>query len=715
MKIHRIEVANFKLLKNIAISFSTDPKKPLTSIRAENGSGKTSLLLAMLWAFYGRAGLPKHAANMRLSATSNPYGEAVLVYVMIEFEHEGHGGRSRYRLVRSCEETPVEADKVSNGQERLQVYILTDAGESSIPQPDTFLRQVVPSNLREVFFTNGDDVQEFMSGRVDRINRQGRVHDAIKSLLGLEQLYIARKDIIAADRRFRTKLSSESDGSEFADASTALNQAEDNLESRKEEIKRVETEIEQINAKKEKWEAELRSITDIGDLNQINSALSDCERKLKAAQANRDDALLGARSELSAEAMSWSMMSDALNNGIDLLSELADRGIIPGTSIEVVRDRLDEGICLCGTALPKGSDARQLLEHLIEEHQRVDQSQELLTAVHHGARFHKSSYDAMVDDGKSFADRRIYHLSQITRAVDQIRLLNDQKTHLIERREQIDEARVSSLTGDIKAANNALLERDRSLAVLKSQLDEFHTKIKECQERLRRYERTELLNSSLRANATVAGDLKQLVDDVIHNLEGDQVQQVACLMSSRFLEIVGSDPSLDAAVFGSVKINQNFDIEVRTPAGQRLDFDSDINGASQRALTLSFIWALMEVAGVEAPRIIDTPLGMVAGAVKTRLTEAITSPPASDGPNYQVVLLLTRSEIRDVEDLLDSRAGIVCTMTCSKDAKDLSYPWGQDEPQVKICHCSHRQSCRICARTYDDEGIFFQQLEDCVK
>jgi hypothetical protein len=242
-------------------------------------------------------------------------------------------------------------------------------------------------------------------------------------------------------------------------------------------------------------------------------------------------------------------------------------------------------------------------------------------------------------------------------------------------------------------------------------LELLETQVAECQERLRKHERTAHLNSARRANASAAADLKQLVDEVIRSLEVDQVQRVAVLMSERFLEIVGSDPELNASIFGSVTINKEFDIEVRTPTGQRLDFDSEINGASQRALTLAFIWALMEVAGVEAPRIIDTPLGMVAGAVKTRLTDAITQPPLDDGPSYQVVLLLTRSEIRDVESLIDSRAGVMCTMTCSKDAKDLAYPWGQDEPQVKVCMCTHRQACRICARKYDDGSIEFRDLE----
>ena len=65
----------------------------------------------------------------------------------------------------------------------------------------------------------------------------------------------------------------------------------------------------------------------------------------------------------------------------------------------------------------------------------------------------------------------------------------------------------------------------------------------------------------------------------------------------------------------------------------------------------------MEVSDTAAPRIIDTPLGVVAGGVKTRMVDAITRPRQVDEPDSQVVLLLTRSEIRDIEDLLDERTG----------------------------------------------------------
>src|SRR5207249_2587890 len=117
------------------------------------------------------------------------------------------------------------------------------------------------------------------------------------------------------------------------------------------------------------------------------------------------------------------------------------------------------------------------------------------------------------------------------------------------------------------------------------------------------------------------------------------------------------------------EITAEYEIKVLSGDNKTLDPDHELNGASKRALTLSFIWALTEVSGVIAPRVIDTPLGMMSGGVKRRVVEIISNPDlvpfageAGEGPNknrqeFQVVLFLTRQEILMVEDLLDLRAG----------------------------------------------------------
>jgi DNA sulfur modification protein DndD len=140
-----------------------------------------------------------------------------------------------------------------------------------------------------------------------------------------------------------------------------------------------------------------------------------------------------------------------------------------------------------------------------------------------------------------------------------------------------------------------------------------------------------------------------------------------------------------------------------------------LNGASKRALTLSFIWALTEVSGVIAPRVIDTPLGMMSGGVKRRVVEIISNPDlvsltgdqngaGQNRQELQVVLFLTRQEILMVEDLLDARAGKITTLTNSASYPvDLLNDPQVEHPMIRVCECNHRQHCPICARKDDNQ------------
>ena len=104
---------------------------------------------------------------------------------------------------------------------------------------------------------------------------------------------------------------------------------------------------------------------------------------------------------------------------------------------------------------------------------------------------------------------------------------------------------------------------------------------------------------------------------------------------------------------------------------------------------------------------------MVAGGVKSHMVEALTESVGDDHPDFQVVLFLTRSEIRAIESILDDRAGKATTLSCSKDyPADLRFDWGIAYPLIRACRCSHRESCRVCARHYDAEsGVVFHDEE----
>ena len=210
MKLRSVQIQNFKLLKDVSLTFSTDAQHPLTVIRAENGSGKTSLLYALLWAFYGTRGLPDSSSELRLSSTHWSPGTPCEISVRVEFEDtefENVGGvqeasTTAYVLTRSVLETPGEGNSVTRQRDSFVIHAKSDAGADRLEDAvaRAFIRRLAPEEMRNIFFTDGDSVQRFITGDLGAKARQAAVHDAIRALLGLDSLRMASTDLEKARR-----------------------------------------------------------------------------------------------------------------------------------------------------------------------------------------------------------------------------------------------------------------------------------------------------------------------------------------------------------------------------------------------------------------------------------------------------------------------------------------------------------------------------------
>lgn len=718
MRFLHTHVENFKLLEDIKLDFSTDPAQPLTVVRAENGSGKTSLLYALLWAFYGERGLPEEvvAGGLRLGPAHLPAGKAVQIRVMVEFAHTDENEiETRYRLVRNVRETAFVGDKVERDGESVRLLRITSSGEDDLKSAEALVGKLIPLRLRSIFFTNGDAVQTYISGRVSSQQRQSQVHIAIKTLLGLDSLRTAVEDIEAAYKRLRSDLA-RSGGADTSHLEAELERMDGDLEKLRGEEAALTEAVTNMTAQRTKWDKELSGLRGIGDIDHLNARIASATSEQAGLQESRSRVIVRMRELVKSEECSWAFLSSHLENGLSVLSDLADRNVIPGTSLRVLDDRLELGVCICGEDLTPGSGHAQHVIALRDEQKKVSESQERLTELFHGGKLAAASAEAREKDGTDFFRRRADLQAEFTHVRDSLSTKLAELEQLKERRAAIDEERVRDLTDKLDGVAGKMANAQTEIGRLQSKISDLVVRHAEQEKALGEAEKATKLNHDLSVKRDIAKQLHDMAAGTLRTLEGDYVHRVSDRMNALFMEIVGATPEFEAGVFRRVHIDPDFNIRVDTHDGRTLDTDFELNGASQRALTLAFIWALMEVSGTTAPRIIDTPLGMVAGGVKTRMVDAITSPGSDEAPDFQVVLLLTRSEIRDVEGLLDQRAGIVRTLSNSKDyPEDLTYPWHADHPLSRMCSCNHRQSCRICARVYDAQhGISFRDEEATV-
>ena len=698
MRLESAHIKNFKLLEDVDLIFSTDPQQPLTVIRAESGSGKTSILYALRWAMYGNGDVPK---AMRLTAATMPPGEPVTVQVRVEFTTDAG---ERYRLIRTCTETPGDSDNFEREPDRLRLLHRTPSGEKNIEEgKEELIRTFLPRNLADVFFTNGDDVQRFISSGQQAAprERQKAVHFAIRQLLGLDNIEVAENDLSYIVNKLKRELAA-GGGKELQDATAKLEEIKEQVEQDDNELNKIHARISEVKDQIRSDERELNNIRGIGDLEVIQARIRGLKSDVSRIEEQEKDVQGRMKELLQSESLSWHLLGPRLQKGLNILDSLADRKVIPGTSIEVLSDRLELGICICGEKLDEGSDRHDHIKDLIEQQHRVATEPQRLTSLFHHARSSSQTHQTRIIAKQSFDDVAVDLLQKYTDCRDAQRLKERDLESEREKRAQIDEERVRMLTERIDNNKGKQSKFEREYGEVKGRLDGHKEEEQIAKEREQKAKDEADLNETMRLRAEVAEDLRDLAHETLSSLKSEYVQRVSDRMNELFLDIAGSGPDAEAAAFTRVSINERFDIVISTQGGNTLDADYELNGASQRALTLSFIWALMEVAQRQAPRIIDTPLGMTSGAVKHRMVELLTRPIIENGLPYQVVLFMTRSEIRDIEELIDERAGTILTLSCSKDyPRDLVNEWANGALTVKACACNHREVCSICERRND--------------
>lgn len=115
MKLIRAKFKNFRLLRDLEVPFSVDAERRLTVFRAENETGKTTMLTALQWALYGETALPDKGQGYRLHPIdwTDEEGPRAEIEVEVDFEVTRHnptkGGGTRettrtYRIKRAARE-----------------------------------------------------------------------------------------------------------------------------------------------------------------------------------------------------------------------------------------------------------------------------------------------------------------------------------------------------------------------------------------------------------------------------------------------------------------------------------------------------------------------------------------------------------------------------------------------------------------------------------
>jgi DNA sulfur modification protein DndD len=354
MKIEKLILENFRQFRGRQeLVFATDDEQNITLVHAENGFGKTALLNALLWGFYGHKGLSEDFPKKENIINSTEAAIArdpdlVEAAVTILFEHEG----VHYTLRRSL---TLAQQKVDSKKTDLQMEFIRDGQPFQQAQPQQRIESFMPFGISSLLFFNGE--------RIDHLAMEenaSRVTDAIHQMLGLKLLKSAIADLrhqsVRGKLRAELREKTSDEKKALLDRQAAIDEAVDLTTQRK-------------SVEEENLANAAVDLAKVEDKLAANRTVHELQKKrkdlevLQKAQNERKAEMEKKLAKIISEDGFSLFVEELTRRGRDLVRDLRAKKAIPARVLNsFIEELLEANRCICCRPLEAGTEERKAVE-----------------------------------------------------------------------------------------------------------------------------------------------------------------------------------------------------------------------------------------------------------------------------------------------------------------------------------------------------------------
>lgn len=625
MKIFYLKMRNYRQYREVHIEFSTGSERSFTIIQGSNGAGKTTILNAITWCLYGEEMHLTDADSKKL-----PIANEKLSYELQPGQTEGvrveiglGTAQVEYMISRAAQiyKTMDGGFNVVADTDPSVLYLIRGDWKES-DQPNFAVKALLPREISQFFLFDGEQLNRFFQKDSAERVKKGIVDVSQIDLLDTSSQHLRKvhNDLV----RETPQIDNEVDEQKklYEEAEQEIKACDERLRDLQEDLNGVEENIEEISLKlRESPDEEVRN------LQQERETL---EQNIKGYKSEVNT-LAGKAAKKLREVGPIVYTYKALENALAKIQSKVDVGDLP----PIVRKPfftglLDQQVCVCGTHLTEGSEARQNVQQRMNALKSVE---DFMSKASEG-RFRLANildtlpekiqqqqgfgrniwqYEEMISE----AQRRLMEISQ--KIEEDIDL---EEPQLLEQQLQEYEKERQRINREIGKEQKIHSDLERKS---KTALQKYHKALE------RDEKQQELLTRS-----EICSDALDILEQIRSELLTETREKIQQKTEEYFLRLIWKK-----ATYESVKIDENYQLNIENIRG--LPSLGTLSAGERQVLALAFTAALGTISGFDAPIVIDTPTGRISQEPRENIADAL--------PNYlkdtQVTFLMTETEYTD--------------------------------------------------------------------
>lgn len=642
MILQTLSTTNFMPYRGkMSLTFPTDRDRNVMLVFGDNMRGKTSLLNALRWAFYGKA-IGRHSREIALIDLVNT--EATMegdwsMEVVVTFEDDGH----RYELRR----TATKRALVSTPSRSEDLHVERSMRKDDIPlgdhQIDAEINRFAPEQTSRFFLFDGELLDEYEQLLIDGSEQSKMIKEAIEQVLGVPTLIRGRDDaktILRAAQKQQTADLQKMGG--FDTHADKQRHYQVQIESIEKDIADQTERLRKANAEREELDDYLAKV----------EALYQAKQKLDDAVAARDTA---AKRQDELQQQRLGLVKDAwkelLRPLLTIKREHVQEEHSNFTQRMLARDKVETKIAQLQTAVR--SAVCYACRQPLHEKERVAAGEELgrLQAELLGLNLDMALFSKLASDMQA--------LDRLLRPTDarQITFIDSEVNRISVELTKLDN-QIESLSELIKGQDTAEIARKRFMRDgLLKEAARITTEIAGSQAKLTGFQRelamvSKILESLPTARAAkssrlvkLASALEKIYARSIDQLRDDLKATVEVLASQAFRMLTTQ------AQYSGLRINDNYGLAILDERGEQVPVRS---AGAEQIVALSLIDGLAHAGRSAGPIVMDTPFGRLDKKHRKNILAYLPTTTA------QLVLFVHEGEVDKAAELVQLKSRVGC-------------------------------------------------------